>query len=455
MVHKLMSTTTNYKTLWEDTLTQIEVQISKANFKTWFKDTFIYKYEDGLVQIGVPNTFVKDWLSKKFNKEILRSLRENDEHVRSIEFIVSREEKEKVPEEKKNVNENNNAFPLSDYYINKENNLNPRYIFDTFVIGPFNELAHAAAQAIIKQPGIVYNPLFIYGSTGHGKTHLIQAIGNQVKNIYKDKKVYYITSEQYYSEYINSVQANKVAQFKDKYRKYDVLIMDDIQFLSKKEKTQEELFHLFNTLYDNNKQIIFSSDQHPNFIPNLEDRLKSRFNQGMIVDIPKPDHEYRIAILRSKIDKSEINISDDVIDYLAQTIEGNIRELEGAINSIVCQTQLKGRDLSFNEIKDLIKNTSKPKKMVSVNELIKIVSEFFNIEEKSICDKTRRKEVVRPRQIAMYILREDFQISYPTIGEKLGGRDHTTVIHSCDKVKKDLKIDNTLSQQLNQIRSML
>lgn len=449
-----MSTSLDYKTLWEDTLIQIEDQISKANFKTWFKDTFVYKYEDGTVYIGVPNTFVKDWLNKKFHKDVLKTLRENNDGVRSLEFVVSKIEKAKVTESKK-IAPNNNSFPLSDYYINKEDNLNPRYIFESFVIGPFNELAHAAAQAIIKQPGIVYNPLFIYGNTGHGKTHLIQSIGNQIKTKYKDKKVYYITSEQYYSEYINSVQANKITQFKDKYRKYDVLIMDDIQFLSKKEKTQEELFHLFNSLYDNNKQIVFSSDQHPNFIPGLEDRLKSRFNQGMIVDIPKPDHESRIAILKSKIDRNEVNISEQIIDFLAQTIEGNIRELEGAINSIVCQTQLKGHDLSFNEIKNLIKNNTKPKRMVSVNELIKIVAEFFNIDENSICEKTRRKEIVKPRQITMYILREDFQVSYPTIGEKLGGRDHTTVIHSCDKIKKDLAIDNTLSQQLSQIRSML
>jgi chromosomal replication initiator protein len=449
-----MSTALDYKTLWEDTLTDLEGQISKANFKTWFKDTFIYKFEDGVVTIGVPNTFVKDWLNKKFSKTVLKTLREINEIIRAVEFTVSKIEKAKL-KEKKIIDNKNNSFPLSEYYINKDDNLNPRYVFETFVIGPFNELAHAASQAIIKQPGIVYNPLFVYGNTGHGKTHLIQSIGNQIKMQYGDKKVYYITSEQYYTEYINAVQANRVAQFKDKYRKYDVLIMDDIQFLSKKEKTQEELFHLFNTLYDNNKQIVFSSDQHPNFIPGLEDRLKSRFNQGMIVDIPKPDHESRIAILKSKIDRNEVSISDEVVDYLAQTIEGNIRELEGAINAIICQTQLKARDLSFNEIKDLIKNSSKPKKMVSVNELIKIVSEFFNIEERSICDKTRRKEVVRPRQITMYILREDFSISYPTIGEKLGGRDHTTVIHSCDKIKRDLLVDNSLSQQISQIRSML
>jgi chromosomal replication initiator protein len=448
-----MSEKLEQKNVWDDALELISQQVSTANFNTWFKDTFITKIDGGVAHIGVPNTFVKDWLNNKFNKVILKTLRELSNDIRSIEIIVSKIEKQKKDQIIKIQNNPATELPLADHYINKDDNLNPRYEFNSFVIGPFNELAHAATQAIIKQPGIVYNPLFIYGNTGHGKTHLIQAAGNQIKNA--DKKVFYLTSEKFTTEYVNAVQTNKVAAFKDKYRKYDVLIMDDIQFLSGKEKTQEELFHLFNTLYDNNKQIIFSSDQHPNFIPGLEDRLKSRFNQGMIVDITQPDHESRVAIIRTKIEKNNIRLKDDIYDLLAKTINGNIRELEGAINSIICQTQLKGKTLSINEIKDLIKNSSKPKKMVSVNELIKIVSEFYNIDEQSICDKTRRKEVVRPRQVIMYLLREDFSISYPTIGEKLGGRDHTTVIHSCDKIKKDIKVDNTLSQQLNQLRSML
>ncbi len=449
-----MSTFSDNKSLWEETLTLIKDEISKANFNTWFKDTFVSKIDDGIVYLGVPNTFVKDWLNNKFHKTILKSLRSLSEEIRSVEFVISKHNKTKnevIPRKRVIGNE----LPLADYYINKEDNLNPRYTFNSFIIGAFNELAHAATQAIIKQPGIIYNPLFIYGNTGNGKTHLIQATGNQIKGAHGNKKVFYLTSEKFTTEYIASVQNNKVNSFKDRYRKYDVLIMDDIQFLSGKEKTQEELFHLFNTLYDNNKQIIFSSDQHPNFITGLEERLKSRFNQGMMVDISAPDHESRIAILKSKVEKNDIRLAQEIFDFLAKSIEGNIRELEGAVNSIICQTQLKGRSLSFNEVKDLIKNSSKPKKMVSVNELIKIISDYYNIEEQSICDKSRRKEVVRPRQIAMYILREDFSISYPTIGDKLGGRDHTTVIHSCEKIKKDLKIDNTLSQQLTQIRSML
>lgn len=445
------------KTLWDNALVEIQSQVSKPNFATWFKDTFIVKCEDGTVHIGVPNPFVKDWLYSKFHKVILKTLRDQTEHVRSVEYMICEISKVKKILEKNSqrAKETTSELPLDEYYINKDDNLNPRYTFDTFVVGPFNELANAASQAIIKQPGIVYNPLFIHGGPGHGKTHLIQAIGNHIKNSFHEKKVFYLTSEKFASEYVSSVQENRVNIFKEKYRKYDVLIMDDIQFLSNKEKTQEELFHLFNTLYENNKQIIFSSDKHPNFIPGLEERLKSRFNQGMIVDIPKPDHESRVAILRSKANQHNINIAEEIIDYLALSIEGNIRELEGVINSVVCQTQLKNKDLSINDIKDLIKNSAQPKKMVSIRDLIKIVADFYNIEPDKICDKTRRKEVVRPRQVLMYILREDFNTSYPTIGDKLGKRDHTTVIHSCEKIRNELKNDSLLTQQLSQIRSML
>lgn len=450
-----MNTIFDYKNIWEEALENLERQVSKANFNTWFKDTFIIKIDGGIAFIGVPNSFVKDWLKNKFQKDILKTLREVSDEIRSVDFIVSKNDKKNNTNKESIKNNVAPELPLAEYYINKEDNLNPKYTFDSFVIGPFNELAYAASRAVIKQPGLVYNPLFIYGNTGNGKTHLVQAVGNTIKNQNPDKKIYYLTSEKFTIEYINAVQINKVNFFKDKYRKYDVLIMDDIQFLSGKEKTQEELFHLFNTLYDNNKQIIFSSDKHPNFIPGLEERLKSRFNQGMMVDISAPDHESRLVILNSKLEKSGIKVKKDILEYLANVIEGNIRELEGTVNSVICQTKLKDRDLSFNEIKDLVKNSAKPKKMVSVNELIKIISDFFNVDAQSITNKTRRKEVVKPRQIIMYILREDFNISYPTIGEKLGGRDHTTVIHSCEKIRNDLKIDNSLSQQLNQIRSML
>ena len=231
--------------------------------------------------------------------------------------------------------------------------------------------------------------------------------------------------------------------------------MDDIQFLSNKEKTQEELFHLFNNLYENNKQIVFSSDKHPNFIPNLEERLKSRFSAGMLVDIPQPDHESRQAIIRTKLAQQNYNSEAGVIEYIATSLDGNIRELEGIINTIVCQAQLKGRELGLLEIKNLLKNSSKPKKNISTQDLVKLVANFYNIEEASVYEKTRRKEVVRPRQLIMYLLREDFNISFPSIGQKLGGRDHTTVIHSCEKIKGELKTNPTLSQEINQLRAMI
>ncbi len=446
----------DHKTLWNNVLAEIEVSISKANFSTWFKDTFIERIEDGVVSLAVPNTFVKDWLFTKFHKAILKSLRNFDENIRAVEYIVSKDDSRKKPEIKEKVVETpNRELPLADFYINKDDNLNPRYTFETFVVGPFNELAHVASQAVIKKPGIVYNPLFIYGETGRGKTHLIQAIGNHLKTLDKTKKVYYITSEKFAVDYINSLQANKINYFKEKYRKYDVFIMDDIQFLSNKEKTQEELFHLFNNLYDNNKQIIFSSDKHPNFIPNLENRLKSRFGAGMIVDIPAPDHESRAAILRAKAQLNNFNMNPEVVEYIATTIDTNIRELEGTLNALICQAQLKGKDLTLNDVKNIIKGSPKPKKAFSVKDIIKIVAGFYNIEEESIYEKSRRKEVVLPRQLTMYILREDFNVSYPSIGQKMGGRDHTTVIHSCEKIKNELKMNSLLVQELEQIRSMI
>lgn len=446
------------KQLWENTLVDIELSISKANFSTWFKNTSIHKMDGGIVYLGVPNQFVKDWLASKYHKDILKTLRSFSTEVRGLEYIISKDQKTSLKNQNtvKQFNQNSvGELPLDDFYINKSDNLNPRYTFDTFVVGPFNQLAHAAAQVITQKPGIVYNPLFIYGSTGHGKTHLIQSVGNYIKKVNPNRKVFYVTSERFAVDYLNSVQEGKANTFKEKYRQYDVLIMDDIQFLSDKEKTQEELFHLFNALYDNNKQIIFSSDKHPNYIPGLEDRLKSRFNAGMIADIPAPDHESRMAILKSKTAQNNFLLPDDMIEYISSEVQGNIRELEGVLNSVIFQSQVKNRIPNQTEIRAIIKNSSKPKKSVSAKDVIKKISDFYEINENSIYEKTRKKEIVKPRQLIMYILREDFGVSYPSIGEKLGGRDHTTVIHSCEKIKNDLKTNPTLGQELDQIRSLL
>jgi len=440
------------KKMWDKVLNEIELSVSKPNFSTWFKDTSIMKFEDGVIYLGVQNNFVKEWLSSKFHNLILKSLRSISTSIHSLEYLIVKDDV-KQGELKEKTILLNKELPLENYYINRDDNLNPRYTFDNFIVGPFNELAFAAAQAVIKKPGIVYNPLFIYGNTGHGKTHLIQAIGNHIKGA--GRKVFYITSEKFGQEFVNALQTNKPNFFKEKYRKYDVLIMDDIQFMSGKIKTQEELFHLFNHLYDNNRQIIFSSDKHPTYIQDLEERLRSRFSAGMVVDIPAPEAESRVAIIKSKVSQSNFELPDEIVDFLAYSLTGNIRELEGIINSVVCQSQLKDRQLSLNEVKNFIKNNTRPKKNVSTTEVVKTVADFYHIEESSIYEKTRKKEIIKPRQIIMYILREEFAISYPAIGERLGGRDHTTVMHSCEKIKNDIQKDQNLSQEINQLRSIL
>jgi chromosomal replication initiator protein len=446
------------KELWEKCLAEIELNISKANFTTWFKNTSIIKEEEGTLQIGVPNEFVKDWLHNKFHKLILKTLIGCNDGIRGVEYVIAKSNpvgNQKTEEIKtKTVLNTNKELPLNDLYINKEDNLNPKYTFNSFVVGPFNELAYAVAQAIINNPGQSYNPFFVYGGTGLGKTHIIQAIGNVIKAKHPLKKIYYVSLERFAIDYINSIQNKNPNAFKEKYRKYDVIIMDDIQFISGKDKTQEELFHLFNTLYENNKQIIFSSDKHPNFIQGLEDRLQSRFASGMTVQIVEPDYESRIAIIKAKFDSVGMIVEPEIVSCLASSLEGNIRELEGSLNTIVCQSQLKNKPLSLNEVKILIKNNIRPKKTVAIKDVVKIIADYYGIEEDVVYEKTRRREIVKARQVAMYILREDFNVSYPLIGSKMGGRDHTTVIHSHLKIKDDLKTDPSLLQEIEKIRIM-
>lgn len=443
------------KELWNNVLLEIETSVSKANFATWFKETKISGFENGIIYLSVPNTFVQEWLMKKFHQLVLKLLRQSSESIHALEYVIKEESKQKNQYIPTKTASPTRELPLAEFSVNKDDNLNPRYTFESLIVGPFNELAYAAAQAVIKNLGVTYNPFFVYGNTGHGKTHLIQAIGNAVKAINPAKKIYYFTSEKFFNDYIDSVQTNKVNQFKEKYRKYDMLIMDDIQFLSGKEKTQEELFHIFNTMKDDNKHIIFSCDKHPNFVTGLEDRLKSRFSAGMVVDIPAPDHESRVAIIKSKCASINLFVDEAIIDYLADSIRGNIRDLEGVINLIVCQTETKNKILTLNEVKDLVKNSIKQKKLMSYKEVVKIIADFYKIEEETIYEKTRKKEVIKPRQIIMYILREDFSISYPSIGEKLGGRDHTTVIHSCEKIKREVKDDTLLFKEIQEIRSII
>lgn len=446
----------NTKQLWKNCLVEIEAGISKANFCTWFKNTSIIKEETGIIYIGVPNEFVRDWLINKYHKLITKTIADAYENMRAVEYTITKTEVVKQELDLSTQNESyiNKELPLKDLYINPEDNLNPRYHFNSFIVGSFNELAYAASQAIIDSPGTKYNPFFIYGGTGLGKTHLIQAVGNSIKEKYPNKKVHYMTLDKFADDFINALQSNKANSFKEKYRKYDLLIIDDIQFIGRMEKIQEELFHTFNTFYENNKQIVFSSDKHPNYIPELADRLKSRFAAGMIVDISQPEYESRLAILKVKLQELNIELEKEILEYIAETVDGNIRELEGSLNIIVCQYRLKNRPLTLLEVKNLLKNNLKPKKNVAIKDVVKIVSEYYKLEEASIYEKTRKKEIVKARQVVMYLLREDFNVSYPLIGQKLGGKDHTTVIHSCLKIRTDLKNDAQLLQDLEQIRIM-
>lgn len=445
----------NPREFWEYILTQVELSISPANFNTWFRNSFIAKIgEDGVVYIGVPSQFFKDWYLKKFHTLLLKIVRDVSYEFRNIEYLIVKDERRKMVKETKPTR-GALELPLNEFYINKSDNLNPRYTFDTFVIGSFNTLACTAAQVVLERPGIAYNPLFIYGDTGRGKTHLIQAIGNQFKKQYPGRKVFYLTSEKFVVDYTDSVQAGTANRFKDKYRQYDLLIMDDVQFLSKKEKTQEELFHLFNALYDTNKQIIFSSDRSPAAIPDIAERLKGRLSSGMTIDIGEPDPESRMAIVKKKAASHGIILSDEVVEYVATSISGSIRELEGMVNSIICHAQAKGFAPDIAEVRQSLRSFTRPQKNISVKNVVDKVAAFYGIDEESIYEKTRRREVVRPRQIIMYILREDFRISYPTIGTKLGGRDHTTVIHSCEKIKREIIVDSELMKEIQNIRTLL
>lgn len=442
--------------LWQNALVQIELGTTATSFRTWFRNTDIIGRESGTVQLAVPSKIVKEWLSEKHGKLILKALRGLDPDIRAVDYAVHRVTPA-TPDRKqlRQPAPENAALELPTVYIDKRDNLNPRYTFETFVVGPFNQLAHAAAKAIIERPGLTYNPLFIYGSTGRGKTHLIQAVGNHFKKSHANKKVLYVTSERFAVDYINAVRAGRANGFKDQYRQYDVLIMDDVQFIANTEKTQEELFHLFNALHDNNKQIVFSSDKHPALLPGFEDRLKGRFSAGMIAEIPEPDVESRTAIISAKIEEHGFSIPEDIVQFIAESVHGNIRELEGVLNMIVCKSQLKGKGITLADVKMLIKHTVKPNRGVSVDEVVRRIAQYYDVGEKSIYEKTRKKEVVRPRQVIMYMLREEFNVSFPSIGEKLGGRDHTTVIHSCEKIKEEMRLNPSLEQELDHIRNII
>jgi len=448
--------------LWQEALAKIELILSRPNFVAWFQDTGVMNVEEGVATVFVPNGFAKEWLQNKYHKTILHALREISSDIKDISYIIGKSEelKSQVPKnlvlKKKRVMDTAifmEESSMKELSVNPETNLNPRYTFDSFVVGSFNELAYAAAQSIIKNLGSSYNPLFIYGGVGLGKTHLIQAIGNEVLKQNNSLKVRYIPSERYMGEIVDALRNQDMNRLKMKYRIVDLLIMDDIQFIARTEKMQEEFFHTFNALYERNKQIIISSDRPPKAISTLEERLRSRFEGGMIADVGQPDFETRLLILKTKLATKEMLIPDDVLSFLADNIKTNIRELEGSLNKVIISSKLSNAPITVDSAKKIIYNhQTNTKKFISARKIIKTVSDFYDIEEKDLLNRSRKKEVVKPRQIAMHLMRVELKSSYPSIGEKFGGRDHTTAIHSCEKVVQDMKLNPELEEEIKAIK---
>ena len=444
--------------LWQAVLAQIQLNISQANFATWFRGTEISNIKEGTVFVSVPNSFSKEWMENKYNKPIFKTIHELNKEIKEIKYNVEKKlsPSQDIIAKAPSIAADADQMDFQEFKINKDTNLNPRYTFDSFVTGSFNELPHAAAIAVSKNPGSVYNPLFIYGGVGLGKTHLLQSIGNEVIKNFKKKTVRYVSSEKFTSEVVASIKNHEVEAFKEKYRKIDVLIIDDIQFLAGREKTQEEFFNIFNVLYENNKQIIISSDRPPKAINSLAERLRSRFEGGMIADISYPDFETRVAILKTKSQEKGVEFSDEIYQHIASVVQKNIRELEGALNKLIANQTLNNQKPDLETTKIIIKDLlSSPSRVMTPKKIIEAVAEFYDLKEKEILNVSRKKEIVHPRQIAMYLLREELKHSYPFIGRKFQGKDHTTAIHSCGKISKELEKNERLGEEINLIKQRL
>lgn len=458
----ILSVFMNNDQIWQATLGELEINLSRVNFVTWFKDTFLSSFENGRAIICVPNAFVKKWLEEKYHRNIVGSL-ENvtkqklNEIIYKIELRHGQQENTIVPESVKITPKEQNQ--IKENHVGQNVNrfgLNPKYIFDNFVVGRGNELAHAACRAVVNNLGKAYNPLFIYGGVGLGKTHLLQAIGNEAAK--KTDKILYTTSEKFTNNYIQAVQTGKAKDFKNMYRNVDVLLVDDVQFMGGKDGTQEEFFHTFNELQQSDKQIVMTSDRPPKSIPAIEKRLISRFESGMVADVGKPDVETKIAILEQKSLEKNFPLDKDVLMYIANNVQNNIRELEGALNKIVVIHQLNNSIPTLKSVKNALSDyvSSLQTKSLTPKEIIEAVSRFYEISVKDITGNSRRKELVGPRQAAIFLIREELNTSYPSIGQEMGGRDHTTAMHAYNKILNEIKENDNekLKQELESIKQL-
>jgi len=458
------ATQTNSGDLWQAVLGEIEIQISRPNFLTWLKQSRLMGVEerDGVALVGLPNNFAKEWVKNRYHKIILGSLRNFNPSIKNVDYAVFHQNFS-VPKndggvKKKDSGAQEPTSQLSlDLKIDPKTNLNPKYTLDSFVVGASNELAYAATQAVIKDVGKKYNPLFVYGGVGLGKTHLLQATGNEIQRFYNNTiSVLYVTSEKFLNDVVSSIRNKRTEDMKRKYRDVDVLIIDDIQFIGGKTSTEQEFFHTFNALYENNKQIIMSSDRAPAAIPTLEERLRSRFEGGMIADISYPDYEMRFAILKSKNQAQNLSIDNKTLEFIASRVQKNMRELEGVLNKVFFYIQYKGVDIDNKKLEEIINETIQiSPKNITTQEEIRTVAEFFEVTVSDLIDRGRKKEVVEPRQIAMYLLRDILKLSFPHIGEKLGKRDHTTAIHACEKIANEVSQNPQLGQKILLIKEKL
>ncbi|MCD5405608.1 MAG: chromosomal replication initiator protein DnaA [Desulfotomaculum sp.] len=432
-------------TNWQQVISILKKRINKHSFETWVTSLTPLGYYNNFVLIEVPNHFSKSWLDERYTPILKQAFKEVLDKNVNIQFILSDEAEEYLS----NISTENNK-----QHVDEDCMLIDRYTFDTFVVGNSNKFAHAASLAVAETPGRTYNPLFIYGGVGLGKTHLMHAIGHYIKKNILNIKIAYVTSEKFTNELIDSIKDKETVSFRNKYRKIDVLLIDDIQFLAGKERTQEEFFHTFNTLYESNKQIIISSDRPPKNIPTLEDRLRSRFEWGLITDIQPPDYETRVAILRKKAQLERLEVPDETIYYIADKIQSNIRKLEGALNKVIAYASLNNitvsREIAEQVLKDII-SPEAPKK-ITIELVQRVVAEHYDLKVEDLKTKKRTRKVAFPRQIAMYLCRELVNgASLPKIGEAFGGRDHTTILHGCEKISAEIENDLELRETINKL----
>jgi len=453
--------------LWQAVLGEIELSVSRGNFVTWFKNTELVRNKDDIVVVGVPNIFVKNQLERKFNDLVMEVLAKNGVKPQKVEYKIHVGSATQNKEAGANSGRDIDSLQLdtvaprprasvSNASHSYRQGLNERYSFDNFVVGAGNELAYAACQGVVKKPGSKYNPLFLYGGVGIGKTHLIHAVGNAILAANPSAKIVCASTEQFVQEFVDALRLKKnTSDFAGFYRSADVLIVDDVQFLASKERVQEEFFHTFNSLYQGNKQIIMTSDKPPKDIPTLEDRLRSRFAWGMSIDMQNPDFETRCAILQSKAGSQEVTLPQEVVEFLATRIQSNIRELEGALNQLIAFCEMRGVEPDIQIVTNMFEGAKGRPKHISARSIIERTAKHFHLSIDDMLGPKRDKDIVVPRQIAMYMLRSELHLSFPKIAHELGRKDHTTAIHSIEKIQREMTYDSPIRQNVNELKERM